>query len=384
MRIIYYTQAFFSDCDFPLIRELQSRGLDFRVYIPMQGYRKRSGIIDIKQLKRKIGIYKASTYEDMAIYKDFVDLDRIFFINLPDNRGGKRDRLIWLMVFLHMFLFRPNIFHFTWPLSGRERWLYRLPVRKFMTVHDPISHSNVRDNQWEEEGRITAFNHSSRFVLLSNVLKDAFCQKYQISKDKIDIARLGEYSILRFIKPSKLELRKPYILFFGQIASHKGIEYLCEAMTMVHDICPELNLVIAGNGKMYFDFSKYKELDYIYLKNEFISVPDLVGLLQNALFSVCPYKDATQSGVVQTSFTCNTPMVVTNVGALPDAVRHGVTGLVVPSCDVESLRDAILELALHPEKLLEMKKNIEKLWHPSMEWGPIADLYMQSYRKIIC
>ena len=382
MRIIYYTQPFFSDCDFPLIRELQKRNLKFRVYIPLQECFKRSGIIDVSKLKKHIGIYKASQYEDFKVFDGFIDLDNIYIINMPENRKRIFDRILWVYVFFHMLFFMPHIFHFNWFLSGRQRWLLRLPVKKCMTVHDPISHSCIVDEN-EEKLRRHAFRLSDRFILLSDVLKKEFSQKYQIMEERIDLTHLGEYSFLRYINASTSEFPKPYVLFFGQIQSHKGIEYLCQAMTQVHKLFPDVHLVIAGRGELYFDFSKYAELSYIHLKNEYISTSQLATLLQNALFAVCPYKDATQSGVVQTAFSCDTPLIVTNVGNMMKVVQHEETGLVIPPCDVDSLRDAIIELIEKPEKLVFYRKNIKEKWRPAMNWQSIADDHVNIYRRLI-
>ena len=382
MRIIYYSQPFFSDCDFPLIRELQKKENKFRVYIPIRPFRIKSGLLNLNKLKKLPGLYHASKFPELKVYQEYLDLRKVYIINLPDNNRKTINRLVWALVFLHMLCFRPKIFHFNWQLEGRERWLYKLPVRKCMTVHDPVSHSSVK-NEWEEESRIIAFNNSDRFILLSDVLKKTFSDKYGIPGSMIDIARMGEFSHLRCIKPVGGGISYPYILFFGQILSYKGIEYLCEAMTIVHKVCPELHLVIAGNGEIYFDYSPYEGLDYIHLKNEFIPIDKLAGLLQDAMFTVCPYKDATQSGVVQTSFSCNTPMIVTNVGALPKVVKHNETGLVVPPQDTRALADAITRLATSPDLLNNFRKDIELKWRPAMSWEPIADTYLQSYQKLV-
>lgn len=71
-------------------------------------------------------------------------------------------------------------------------------------------------------------------------------------------------------------------------------------------------------------------------------MPQLAGLLNDALFAVCPYKDATQSGVIQTAFSMDCPVIGTDVGALPEAIDNGVTGLIVPPCNSEALAHAII------------------------------------------
>ena len=45
---------------------------------------------------------------------------------------------------------------------------------------------------------------------------------------------------------------------------------------------------------------------------------------------------------------CETPVVATDAGGLPEVVEHGVTGLVVPRGDVTSLADAMASLLADP------------------------------------
>ena len=99
-------------------------------------------------------------------------------------------------------------------------------------------------------------------------------------------------------------------------------------------------------------------------------------------FGVCPYKDATQSGVVQTAFTLGVPMVVTDVGALADAVQHGKTGIVVKPCDADILANSIMELYSNKEKLNMMRTYIKNVWTKNMGWESIAIDYLNCYKNI--
>lgn len=69
---------------------------------------------------------------------------------------------------------------------------------------------------------------------------------------------------------------------------------------------------------------------------------EFVGLLQNCALSVCPYTDATQSGVIMTSYSLCKPVVATNVGGLGEMVEEGKTGTLVPPKNVAALSDAIM------------------------------------------
>ena len=57
---------------------------------------------------------------------------------------------------------------------------------------------------------------------------------------------------------------------------------------------------------------------------------------------VLPYVSATQSGIVQIAYNYDRPVVSTNVGGLPEVVRDGETGYLVPPGDPQALADAII------------------------------------------
>lgn len=154
-------------------------------------------------------------------------------------------------------------------------------------------------------------------------------------------------------------------------------------MTEVHRNHPNVQLVIAGRGRIYFDYEPFKNLDYIILKNEYLELETISTLLKHALFTVLPYKDATQSGVVQTAFSCNSPLIVTNVGGLPESVKDGITGLVIPPKDVNSLENAINNLLDNSEVLQSFRENIDKIWRPQMDWSIIAEDYIKLWKSIL-
>ena len=56
---------------------------------------------------------------------------------------------------------------------------------------------------------------------------------------------------------------------------------------------------------------------------------------------VLPYESATQSGIVQIAYGFRKPVIVTDVGGLPEVVEDDVTGMIVPPFDDDALADAI-------------------------------------------
>ena len=78
MKVIYYTNPFFADCDFPLIKELQDKGIDVRVYMHINNKFRSSSIIEFDKPFTKWGLIRASKMKEMNIYSDCLDLDRLY------------------------------------------------------------------------------------------------------------------------------------------------------------------------------------------------------------------------------------------------------------------------------------------------------------------
>ena len=136
------------------------------------------------------------------------------------------------------------------------------------------------------------------------------------------------------LKKLKLSDDYRYILFFGFIRDYKGLDILLKAMS--DDLVKELPVKLIVAGEFYTTEMEYlKIIRELGLGNRVILHTDFIP---NELVShyfcasdlvVQPYKDASQSGVTQVAYHFNRPMVVSNVGALPEMVPNNVAGLVV-------------------------------------------------------
>jgi glycosyltransferase involved in cell wall biosynthesis len=136
------------------------------------------------------------------------------------------------------------------------------------------------------------------------------------------------------------------LLFFGLVRNYKGLKYLLEAMPRVRAALDCHLLVV---GEFYEDKTAYLDQIRTLPLGESVTVVDRyvpneeVGRWFSAAdVVVLPYTSATQSGIVQIAFGLGTPVIVTNVGGLPEAVDDGRTGFVVPPEDAGALAEAIL------------------------------------------
>ena len=152
-----------------------------------------------------------------------------------------------------------------------------------------------------------------------------------------------------------------YVLFFGFIRGYKGLDLLLEAFT--DNRLKEDNVKLIVAGEFYGDSAPYlnqiKELEIeerVVLCTDFIPDSEVNRYFSAADIVAQPYKTATQSGVTQIAFHFEKPMLVTNVGGLPEIVPDGKIGYVVEP-DAQQLADA-LHRFFDENKQEEFERNI--------------------------
>jgi glycosyltransferase involved in cell wall biosynthesis len=128
----------------------------------------------------------------------------------------------------------------------------------------------------------------------------------------------------------KLPEKAPIVLFFGFIRKYKGLDLLLEALQKT----PKVHALIAG--ECYEDWAFYEKIiqehqlpERVHVHTDFIPAEQVRVFFSAADLVVQPYRTATQSGISQIAYHFEKPMVVTNVGGLPEIVTQGVSGYVV-------------------------------------------------------
>lgn len=139
-----------------------------------------------------------------------------------------------------------------------------------------------------------------------------------------------------------------YLLFFGFIRDYKGLDLLL--MAMANEKIRQLPIKLIVAGEFYSSMNPYLKIikenkleDKVILKSDFIANNLVSKYFCASNLVVQPYKDATQSGVTQIAYHFDKPMVVTNVGGLPEMVPHKKAGWVV-NPDSEEIAEAVYHI----------------------------------------
>ncbi len=181
----------------------------------------------------------------------------------------------------------------------------------------------------------------------------------------------------------KLDKSYRYILFFGFIRKYKGLDLLLEAMALVHD--DNIKLIVAG--EFYEDKEEYIAIikkhglhNKIIMADEYIPKEDVKFYFSASDLVVQPYRDATQSGVTQIAYSFNKPMLVTNVGGLPEIVTHQKSGYVVEPRPFE-IAAAINDFYLN-NRQAEFTNGVEKE-KERFGWKAMIDKITDLYNYIL-
>jgi glycosyltransferase involved in cell wall biosynthesis len=180
----------------------------------------------------------------------------------------------------------------------------------------------------------------------------------------------------------ELDCNYDYTLFFGLIRDYKGLDMLLEAWA---EWMPENRKLLVA-GEFYASKEKYYEIierfglqDRVVMHEGFVADDDVRYYFSASDCLVLPYRTATQSGVTQIAYNFSLPMLVTNVGGLPEIVPDGVVGVVCPP-DVNGILNG-LQRIYSSGALDSFKANFEQE-RKRFSWGAMCDKLLEVYQMV--
>jgi glycosyltransferase involved in cell wall biosynthesis len=151
---------------------------------------------------------------------------------------------------------------------------------------------------------------------------------------------------------------EPVALFVGALEAPKSVDVLLEAWRLVAARVPGAVLRIAGSGSQQEALERQASLAGLGSSVRFLgAVPpaEVRALLDAARLLVLPSRSEGLGRVILEAFSRGRPVVASDVGGIPELVRSGETGLLVPAEDPERLAKALVELLeAAPERLARM------------------------------
>lgn len=272
-----------------------------------------------------------------------------------------RRRLTWYNPFswiLEGIATRADLLHAQWwslplfPVYLTICILFKLRKKPIVfTVHNVLSHD--RSGLYEKLSGFL-FWFGDHFIVHSAMGKHQMQQHYEIPENKISVIPHGslDFHVKNQVDHAELKNKMGFrqsdriILLFGAIRPYKGVDTAIRAMAKITAQILEARLLIAG--KLWEDWAPYEKLirdlnlmDFVYPHLEYIPSGEVYKYFEVSDLALFPYRFFdSQSGAGATAISFRKPMIVSNVGGLPDLV--GDPDAIIEAEDSDDLAEKVI------------------------------------------
>jgi glycosyltransferase involved in cell wall biosynthesis len=378
---------------------------------------------------RPYALGMASTLASRSFGVDFIGSNKldapelhstplISFLNL---RGDQREDAPFRRKFVRILAYygrllkyvlraRPRIFHILWnnKFEHVDRTLLMLYYRLFRKRIVFTAH-NV--NTRKRDGRDSWLNRLSlriqyrlchQILVHTAAMKDELVTDFGIPASRVTIIPFGINNTCPSTPLDRCKTRERFnfapsdkvLLFFGQIAPYKGLEYLVSAFIELAKQDADYRLLIAGKVKKGYA-AYWNEIqsritasevrERVLARIEHIPDAEVEWYFKAADVVVIPYAEIFQSGVPFLSYSFGLPVIATDVGSLRDDIIEGETGfLCQPKDPVDLSRVIATYFASDLYKGLEMRRSrIQAFANKRYSWNRVGEILDSVYRQLL-
>lgn len=304
---------------------------------------------------------------------------------------------------------QPAIFHILWnnKFEYFDRTLLMLYYR-FLGKKIALTLHNVntarRDSRDSFLNRLTLhiqYRFADHIFVHTNKMKQELLEEFPVPEAKATVIPFGinnslpETSLNREQARQRLGLRngEKAILFFGNIAPYKGLEYLVSAFQQLRDRHPDYRLVITGKPKNCAEYwsGVQRTIQQDVPKGRILVRPDYIPDEETEVYFkaadvlVLPYRRVYQSGVLFVGYNFGLPALAADVGSLKEEIVEGKTGFVFRPEDPADLA-RVIEAYFASDLFAELSKRRQEIRDYAKQrysWDIVSQLTMEVYRRLL-
>lgn len=371
----------------------------------------------IRELARELGrrghsvdIYTRWTGAGLAPVVVLGPNVRLIHLNIGRNGHQPKSRLdhhvpdffLELQKFIHRNSCAYDLIHSHYWLSGRlgdrARMLWALP--HVMTFHTLgiLQRTTGQGNaaaRFRVGGEMELVRSCRRIVVATEREKDDLICHYAAHPDKVGVVSCGvNTGLFRPMNPSSarrklnLPLHKQILLYVGRFAQPKGLERLLRAMALLQVDEGIRLLMVGGDGPGSASHEAMVRLVKRYGVHERVRFegrvrqPELPRYYSAADLLVVPSDYESFGLVALEALACGTPVVATPVGAMPDIIVCGKTGIVVPGFSDAALATGIAS-ALGAFRKTDQLQEMLRASVLNYDWEHAATAMLDQYRAVL-
>jgi glycosyltransferase involved in cell wall biosynthesis len=246
------------------------------------------------------------------------------------------------------------------------------PRRFALTVHDPVSHPGERKSRSGSLGNSALVRAAGLIFVHAEALR---AELEEVARPRAPIV-----VVPHGVEPTTPEPLpdRPSLLFFGRLGYYKGVDVLLDAMPAVWAAIPGATLTIAGDG----DLDDHPALsdERVALRRGYLPDEEVPRTFAAARCVVLPYRQASQSGVGSLAKRYGRPLVVSDLGGLPELVADG-SGLAVGPEDPAALAEALIRVLREDELASRLAEAARRSATAGSDWGTVGAATLAAYRE---
>jgi glycosyltransferase involved in cell wall biosynthesis len=231
----------------------------------------------------------------------------------------------------------PQVSHFQGP------WADESLVEGAATLAQRVKHSLEQ----------SVYERSSRLIVLSNAFGEILTRRYGITPERVRVVPgcvdTAQFDPACTQAEARMRLQlpqnRPIVLAVRRLVRRMGLEDLIDAVKQVKPRHPDVLLLIAGRGRLAEELQQ--RIDDADLANNvkllgFVPDAHLPSLYRAANLSVVPTVALEGFGLITVeSLAAGTPVLVTPIGGLPEAVAGLSPDLVLPATGADAIAEGV-------------------------------------------
>ena len=251
-----------------------------------------------------------------------------------------------------------------WPF----RKIYKVPV-VFMVVASIFSKGRGTDYSWFETNVFRFTNRyfarrADKLICCSREMVD--CMLYAGAKrSRIKLLYYPiDASIFYPENKEKVYARRRSsglnCLFVGQLRPTKGAQHLLEAVPEIVSKLKNVTFTMLGDGPLkdsLIELSKKLGIEKYVFFEGYKKYEDLGRYFRSADVLIIPSLNEPLALVILQALTSGLPVIGTKVGGIPEVIKDGDNGYLVPPADSGLLAEATIKLLSDADKLREFSAN---------------------------
>jgi glycosyltransferase involved in cell wall biosynthesis len=370
----------------------------------------------------------AAALTSVGIHVDFIGSDdlsvpellgnpRVKFFNLRgDQRPDvtsivKAGRVLsyYFRLTRYAFTAKPILFHILWnnKFQFLDRTLlmlyYRLLGKKIVfTAHNVNAGKRDQNDSWLNRISLKAqYTLSDDIFVHTQGMKSEIIYEFRIPERKVNVIPFGINNTVPNSSLSSAEAKRQLgissgekaLLFFGNIAPYKGLEYLISAFAELLNKDRSYRLIIVGKPKGPEDYwNRIQEAiaqsgvrDRMIERIEYIPDEQTELYFKAADVLILPYAHIFQSGVLFLGYSFGLPAIAADVGNLKEEVIDGETGFVFKARDSSDLASKIEDYFTSElfHNLETRRGQIKKYANEKYSWSKVAAITTRVYSELL-